>query len=116
MVIDGYNLTMTRGDTEYFTVNVFDGEEEYILKDGDVLRFTVRTSLRSDIVIIEKVSTDFYNNETRFNIDSMDTKNLERGKYVYDVELTKADGTVTTIIPPATEIAYLVLGGDVSRG
>ena len=37
-----------------------------------------------------------------FVIEPEDTSGLDFGNYVYDVELTLADGTVNTIIPPST--------------
>ena len=115
MIIKGNDLYMTRGDTEYFTVNVFKDGEIYLLNTGDVIKFTVRTRHDSDIAVIEKTSDDFTSSEVRFELKPEDTNTLSRGKYVYDIELTKASGEVTTIIPPPDELANLFIGGDVSR-
>ena len=40
------------------------------------------------------------NGEIRISPD--DTKNLEYGQYVYDVQVTMANGDVATVIPPTT--------------
>ena len=40
--------------------------------------------------------------KTNYTPTAEDTKAMAFGKYVYDIQLTMADGDVYTIVPPAT--------------
>lgn len=88
---------MVRGDTAKITVTI----DDYEIKPGDSIRFAVkkRYTDSDEDVLIEK----FVDNTTGIlQIDPEDTKPLSmgesKGKYVYDIELTKEDGTVDTFI------------------
>ena len=52
----------------------------------------------SPTVLIEKVIP---NDTLLLHLLPTDTKELPTGKYVYDIELTNADGEVDTFIPEA---------------
>ena len=91
-------IKLTRGDTGIFNVHVKDADnEDYELQEGDVLRFTLRKTPKSGDVFIQKVVTG-----AEIVISPEDTQKMTFGTYYYDLELTKSDGTVDTIIPPMT--------------
>ena len=88
-------IKLIRGDTAYFNVEIRDEYNEiYDLQDTDKLVFTVKASVYDEDVLIQK---DIRRNIT---IDHDDTKNLSYGDYVYDIQLTKDNGEVNTVIPP----------------
>ena len=93
-------IRITRGDSASFGITVMDGTTEYELQEGDVLRFTVRRNIYSTTKSLQKILG--YGDTMEFVIEPEDTVGLNFGNYVYDVELTLADGTVNTIIPPST--------------
>lgn len=88
-------IKLTRGDTAYLTVSVKtkDGEP-YTVKSDDVLSLTVKRDYADEEALIEKVITG----TTTFHIKPEDTKGLEFGIYVYDVQITTVDGDNYTVI------------------
>lgn len=104
-------ITMTRGDTATFHCKVVFSDAnntEYTMQSGDVLIFTLRNSAKTTTASDFIMQKTFTNNQ--ITIDPTDTATLNYGNYVYDVQLTLADGTVNTIIP----INILTLGEEVS--
>lgn len=107
MIISGQNLSMTRGDSESLTVSC--GVVPFA--DGDSVEFTVRRYASSDRKLIYKRVTEFEDGKAVIAITPEDTAGLEFGPKIYDIQLTRADGTVTTIIKPHTfhiteEVSY----------
>lgn len=97
--ISGTTITMTRGDTARISVNITDSEGEiYIPGEGDKIRFAAKQNYTdaSTLILID-VPID----SLVFTINPEDTKGLAFGTYVYDIELTKEDGTVDTFITKA---------------
>lgn len=99
--IDGNNgISLTRGDTAYLTVPIYHSVtgEEYTIEPDDTLTFTCKRSARtSDVdVIFQKV----LKGTNQFHILPEDTANCEFRTYKYDVQLTKANGDVCTVIEP----------------
>lgn len=92
-------VRLTRGDTADFSISVQNevSKDSYEIQVGDTLRFTVKESSEDADIVIQKV----LNGLDSFTIEPNDTKNLECGDYVYDVELTTESGDVYTIIPPS---------------
>lgn len=89
-------ISLTRGDSAFLNVEITNDEgETYELEHGDVCEFTVKKYTSSENVLIQK---EVLNGEIRISPD--DTKNLEYGQYVYDVQVTMANGDVATVIPP----------------
>ena len=101
--IDGTRITLTRGDSFYATVSmkVKATGEDYTPQEGDVVRFGVKRSTEDKECVIEKVIP---NDTLEIYLAPDDTKNLLAGAYVYDVELTYADGNKDTFINRATFI------------
>ena len=83
--VSGTMITLTRGDTFSALITITDlNDNQYIPMNGDRIRFAMKND---------------YNDETPLNPE--DTKHLPFGKYVYDIELTKATGEVDTFITKA---------------
>ena len=101
--IEGTSITLTRGDSFYCDISMKEGHREYTPAQGDVVRFAMKKKYTDAEPLILKVIP----NETlRLHLDPEDTKDLEFGRYVYDIELTKANGDVDTFICEASfEIA-----------
>lgn len=91
-------ISLTRGDSAFLNVEITNDDGEiYELEQGDVCEFTIKKYTSSANVLIQK---EVLNGEIRISPD--DTKNLEYGQYVYDVQVTMANGDVATVIPPTT--------------
>lgn len=89
-------IFLTRGDTfkAHLTINYPDGTV-YTPKEGDSIRFALKENIEDEECLIWR----------DIPIDTMllvlypgDTKELEFGSYVYDIQLTKANGDVDTFI------------------
>ncbi len=96
MQIQGTRIMMTRGDTESLTVHL-DKDRFY---EGDSVTITVRQSF-SEPVALQKTVTVFVDGAAVFGFEPSDTSGMSFGRYVYDIQLTRADGTVKTIITPS---------------
>ena len=97
MKIQGTSISMTRGDSESITVRITQGEG---LTAGDRIDFTVRQSAEEPIEL-QKTVTEFPDGDAVIVLRPEDTTPMEFGSYVYDIQLTRADGTVQTIIKPS---------------
>ena len=98
MKVDGTNLSMTRGDSE--TITVFCEERPF--QEGDVITFTVKKDVFTKEKILQKKITKFTEGgRAVIDICPEDTKEVPYGGYRYDVQLTTAKGTVTTIVKPS---------------
>lgn len=108
MKIKGTNISMTRGDSEAIKVTVKDTLGNTIpLVTGDTISFTVREYMMSTTKVIEKIITEFDDGTALININPQDTNDLRFASYVYDIQLTRGNGTVKTIIPPSQ---FLITG------
>lgn len=93
-------IQLTRGDTARLVVAVQNDltGNDYEIAEGDTFRLTVKKSVNTTAVLFQKV----VKGSSQFYIQPEDTKDLVFGKYVYDVELTTAEGDVYTVIVPST--------------
>lgn len=91
------NIKMTRGDSETITVSC----KAIPFAQDDQITFTVRKTAVSKDKLIEKVITEFEDGKALIEIASEDTADLKFGSYLYDIQLKRADGTITTLIGPA---------------
>ena len=108
MKIQGSSISMTRGDSEAIKVTVKDTLGNVIpLVTGDTIYFTVRKNILDPTKVIEKIITEFDDGQALITIRPQDTNNLRFTAYVYDIQLTKENGTVKTIIPPSR---FLITG------
>lgn len=98
--IAGSRITLTRGDTFKATVAMIQPDgEEYKPQEGDTVRFAMKKRYSDASVLLEK---QIPNDTLLLCLDPEDTKDLNFGSYVYDVELTYANGDVDTFIDRAT--------------
>lgn len=94
-VIKHNKIELVRGDTLRAHVDILCDGEAYELREGDSLRFALKKSYNSKTVIINKVIPA----ETlMLTLDPEDTAGLDGGVYVYDIELTFANGDIDTFI------------------
>lgn len=104
---DRHNIKMTRGDSETITiscreVSLQSGERSEIpFENGDQIAFTVRKTAVSKEKLIEKIVTEFEEGKAVIEIASEDTAEMKFGSYLYDIQLKRANGTITTLIGPA---------------
>jgi len=97
MTLSGANISMTRGDTETLTVRC--PKEPFV--DGDAVYMTVRESVDSPVAF-QKVVTEFTDDgEAVIVIDHEDTKGLDFGSYLYDIQVTRESGVVKTPVKPS---------------
>ena len=100
MKIKGTDIEMIRGDTEAIRIGVQDaGSLKVDLVDGDVVHFTVKTDPNTEAIILQKIVSEFIEGEALITIYPQDTSGLQFRSYVYDIQLTRANGTVKTIVP-----------------
>ena len=93
--IYGTKIHLTRGDTLIANLEIKRDAEPYIPAAGDTIRFAMKKDYNDDEPLIIKTID---NNEMVLKLDSSDTKSLEFGEYVYDIQITMEDGTVDTFI------------------
>lgn len=112
MILNGTHITMTRGDSETITVNMRNRDGEQVsFVDGDIIYMTVKDNLKTDEKIFQKMITEFTDGKADIDILPEDTSDIRVKSYVYDIQLTREDGSVTTIIKPSD----LTIEGDVTR-
>ena len=101
--ITGTKIEMTRGDTLRVTVGMTINGQPYTPVTGDVVRFAVKNKRMT------AGNKEYYDTEPillkNIPIATMilelfpnDTKEFDFGEYVYDIQITFADGTVDTFI------------------
>ena len=96
--IDGTTITLTRGDSFYCQLSLTRGGEAYTPDPSDTIRF----ALKKDYFDTEALITKTIPNDTLvLSLLPADTKTLAFGTYVYDIEITFADGDVDTFINEA---------------
>lgn len=89
-------IFLTRGDTfkAHLTINNPDGTE-YTPQEGDTVRFALKADIEDkECLILRDIPID----TMLLILNPEDTKGLEFGSYVYDIQLTKANGDVDTFI------------------
>lgn len=95
-------ITLTRGDTLKVQITLNDEfGQPYRFEEGDSVRFAMKKDYSDTEPLINKaVPTD----TLLLTLVPADTKSLEFGKYVYDIQLSKADGEIDTFITKGTLI------------
>ncbi len=89
-------IFLTRGDTfkAKLTINNPDGSE-YTPMDGDSIRFALKENVEDrKCLILRDIPID----TMLLILYPEDTEDLEFGNYVYDIQLTKANGDIDTFI------------------
>lgn len=96
--IKGSVISLTRGDSLILNLSISRNCEEYIPSKNDVVRFALKKSITDSTPLILKEAN--LSNMT-IRLEPSDTKNLNTGTYIYDVELTTSEGYVDTFIGPS---------------
>lgn len=93
-------ITITRGDTGRVKITLYnDLGEEYTPEENDVIRFAAKKNYSDEEPAIFIVIP---NDTLTLEITPEDTKSLEFGNYVYDLQITFADGSVNTFVTKAS--------------
>lgn len=88
-------ISLVRGDSLHLKVNIYIDGEPYTPSNGDTVRFAMKQTYQSNKVLIHKnIPID----SLELHLEPSDTKKLAFGKYVYDIEITFANGDVDTFI------------------
>lgn len=89
-------IFLTRGDTFKAKITItYPNGKVYTPIEGDSVRFALKESVEDEeCLIYREVPID----TMLLVINPEDTKELEFGSYVYDIQLTKANGDVDTFI------------------
>lgn len=96
--IQGTTMYLTRGDTLDVTVTILQSDGSVYTPDPeDKVRFAAKSSYKDQRTIL---NVDIPIDTLRLRVESEDTKKFTARKepYVYDIQLTKEDGTVDTFI------------------
>jgi hypothetical protein len=96
----GTTITLTKGDTFKRTLILKDKTTGDIYQpvEGDSIRFAAKKKYTdSTCLIYKEIPTD----TMLLHLEPDDTKNLAVGSYVYDIQLTYANGDVDTFIDKA---------------
>lgn len=90
-------IVITRGDTYIAKISVSDSDDEtYTPSMNDTITFTVKRTYDDDeALILKTIPSD----TLVLYLEPNDTKPLDFGTYVYDIQIEFADGRVDTIIP-----------------
>ena len=89
-------IYLTRGDTFKAVISItYPDGSVYTPKEGDQIRFALKENIEDEECLIWR---DVPIDTMLLVIYPGDTKELEFGTYVYDIQLTKANGDVDTFI------------------
>lgn len=98
--VSGTDIILTRGDTFIGIVSATQKNgEPYEFIAGDKVRFAMKSKYTDAEPIL---NIDIPIDTMELVIKPEDTKNLKFGNYVYDIQLTKANGVVDTFITKAS--------------
>lgn len=105
--VTGTTITMTRGDTLRVQIGIQQGGQAYVPVEGDAVNFYLkhadmngkRTAYKDTEPLVTKTVPI---GTLVLELKPTDTKTLDFGSYVYDLQITFADGTVDTFINNAT--------------
>lgn len=98
--VKGTTITLTRGDSFAATISISQPNGyPYVPSPGDSIRFAMKRNIKDkDVLIYKNIPID----TLKLILDPEDTKDLEFGSYVYDIQLIKSTGEVDTFITKST--------------
>ncbi len=113
--VNGTTITMTRGDTLRVQISIQRDEETYNPVAGDSVAFYLKhnsmDSKKTAYTDPAPLITKSVPIESMvLTLDPEDTKTLDFGKYVYDLQITFENGTVDTFINNAPFIIVPEVG------
>ena len=106
-------IYLTKGDSFplKFTARNKETQEPYILQPGDIVRFAVKKTYKDPDPLFYIDSDTYY-----ITIEPEHTEDLQAGKYVFDVQLTFADGEKFTYIGETDTVKpKFILWNEVAR-
>lgn len=110
----GYDLGMTRGDSETLTVTMtVDDGGVTVPFDATEAVLTVRTK-REEPIVFQMAATSVTGGVAVFDFPPELTEGMAAGKYVYDVQATTLDGVVKTPIGGLKKPCFFTLWQDVT--
>lgn len=90
------NISLTRGDTAYLELSI----KDYYFRIGDIIELSVKKTVKDAEHFLKKIIQVENVTETiTIKIEPQDTNNASFSEYIYDIQLTTADGDVNTVIP-----------------
>ena len=96
ITIDDNVISLTRGDSAAVLVELVDTEGyRYIPDESDRIRFAMSKNYGDEEPLIIK---EVDHESMQVYINPEDTKGLDFGSYVYDVEVTDGSGHVVTVL------------------
>jgi hypothetical protein len=90
------NLTVVRGDTPTIRVGPVTRDDVEVDLTGASATMTVRRSVGATTEFTQSATFDLDDAYILVELDAADTSGMTPGAYIYDVQLTEADGTITT--------------------
>ena len=93
--INGTKINLTRGDTFKAQISIKQGTQTYNPANGDVIRFAMKRRYFDEEALITKTIP---NATLLLELEPEDTKELEFGDYVFDIQITFANGDIDTFI------------------
>ena len=104
--IDGYTVSITRGDTAYIKFNLTNSAGQPItLESGDVVKCQVRDKKIGGRLLFDGV-IERDNNEIVWHIRPQDTKDLQALTYFWDAEVRYVGGDIFSFVPVSKFIVW----------
>ena len=96
------SIFLTRGDTFKAQITITDKDgNPYEPQPGDSVRFAMKKNYNdpdTQVLIVKNIPID----TLILTLEPNDTKELDFGNYVYDIQLTTANGDIDTFITKAS--------------
>lgn len=97
--INGYKISLTRGDSAYITLEIHTNNGLYELNDGDIVRVQVRDIPNTGELLFEGNIDIMPDGEIIWHIIPSQTSALEVKTYYWDAQLQTPNGDIFTFIP-----------------
>ena len=99
------NLTVDQGSTFSASVDITDTEDNILVLTGYTVAGQLRKTYDSSTAVSFAASvSNATTGEVTISLTATQTNALIAGRYVYDVEITSAGGTVTRVIEGQIEV------------
>lgn len=108
------NLVVVRGDTPMIRVGPVTRDDVEVNLTGASAIMTVRRKFGAPVEFTRTATFDVPNAYILVTLQEANTLNMTPGSYIYDVELTESDGTITTF--PSKGYGKFTLKADVTLG
>lgn len=113
------NIQLTRGDSFSFTLRNKTTGGPFTFDATDIVTMTVRQKISDIMALFSKAFTPDANGQIVVVINPDDTKTANYGTYVYDIQWSKLDGSVYTLIPKSgntSKVPTFQICQEVTRG